>query len=88
MWRYIPGVNNPSKKLKTDEKRDRDKAYEKEERNRKFLDQWKIGRPWLIYDNDQELMRCSICVTHVKSDIDKKSSFVVGCSNLRLETIT
>ena len=44
MWRLLEGVSAPEvKKAKHDPK----KKYKRE---RKFLDNWREGREWLVYD--------------------------------------
>jgi len=31
---------------------------------RKFLEIWKVGRPWLRFDSINKLMTCDICIVH------------------------
>ena len=60
-------------------------AYE-EKRDRKFLDKWKFGRPWLCHDDTKKHMYCDVCRRHARPG-EKKSVFVAGCSSFKLESI-
>ena len=55
---------------------------------RAFKQEWKVGRPWLVYEKG--LMFCSICregklITAKGSE--KTNAFIAGTDNIKLETI-
>ena len=55
---------------------------------RVFKQEWKVGRPWLVYEKG--LMFCSICregklITAKGSE--KTNAFIAGTDNIKLETI-
>ena len=96
MWRFIEGVDNPSRKRKLDEvdKRERDQKYDNESRKRDFLEPWKVNRKWLSFDKTKNAMFCTICCERATtgggtgSKTDQTSNFVTGCRNFRLESVT
>ncbi len=58
---------------------------------RRFKENWKIdkaGQPWswLNYDPTNHTMSCSLCHKHTK-DKQKRNPFVVGTTNMKLESI-
>ena len=55
---------------------------------RAFKQEWKVGRPWLVYEKG--LMFCSICregklITAKGSE--KTNAFIAGTDDIKLETI-
>ena len=55
---------------------------------RAFKQEWKVGRPWLVYEKG--LMFCSICregklITAKGSE--KTNALIAGTDNIKLETI-
>ena len=55
---------------------------------RAFKQEWKVGRPWLVYEKG--IMFCSICreaklITAKRSE--KTNAFIAGTDNIKLETI-
>ena len=48
----------------------------------RFNQKWTIGRDWLEYDAEKNLMFCRICL---KAKVD--NSFTSGCGSLKLENI-
>ena len=96
--KYVEGAvpGKPIKKKKDPEvsKSQRNKDYELK-RERKFNPSWKEGRPWLLYDDNENVMKCSICTTQYgegsqsdQSNLKGQNSFLKGCSNFRLTTIS
>ena len=84
MWRYLQGVENPKRKQTPEEKKAKDREYEKK-RKRCFHDEWKEGRPWLRYDTDSHVMFCDYCMKgNMKGD---KNVFIKGCSNFKMEAM-
>ena len=86
----------PPKKAKTkEEKLQIQRKYEKEQRSRVFMEDWKQGREWLIFDKEKQTMTCSFCIEIIKPTLDKdvnlKKNYVFiseeGCTSLRLESI-
>jgi len=69
--------------------------YEERRPDRKFLDKWLVGRPWLLYDNDipdKSAMFCNWCIdynnTYVNNEFKKNmNTFITGCKNFRFSTI-
>ena len=92
MWRFIEGVDNPSRKQNRDEidKRERDQKYDNESRKHGFLEPWKVNRMWLSLDKTRNAMFSTICCE--RATTGKKTyqtnNFVTGCRNFRLESVT
>ncbi|XP_046542299.1 zinc finger protein 862-like [Haliotis rubra] len=64
----------------------KNKKYDTEKRQRKFISSWKTLYPWVVHDEEQNVMRCEICVKF--PDIcakNRKHAFVDGCNNFRLD---
>ena len=69
MWRYYDNVDQPpAKKVKTPvQRKETQKKYEEGGRKRSFLDPWKVGRDWLVWEETEEgagsgVMRCRVCL--------------------------
>ena len=79
--KYVEGAV-PGKPLK--QKKDADVAQKSKEyeskRERKFNPSWKQGRPWLEYDVDEKIMKCSLCISQYGGG--EGSDLNVSCSNL------
>jgi hypothetical protein len=45
---------------------------------------WKKGRPWLMYDNKKNVMKCSFSTS--RND-NISSAFITGCNRFRIENI-
>ena len=91
MRKYLTGVKTLSEKEKKDqtEKQRKDylTSYESQKRKRGVLPRWKIDRPWLRVETneEQDIMFCDYCINAgISSD---KSMFVKGSSSIRLESI-
>ena len=55
-----------------------------------FIEELKVGRPWLKYDSSKGLMYCEICCgqnIQTKRGKLKESAFVKGCSNMKQEAV-
>ena len=86
MWQYFDGVKPPAskkRKLTDDEKRERDRAYDKDKRKRDFQDAWKKDRPWLYWDQENKRMFCEYCRQFPKF-VGASCNFVSGCTNVKL----
>ena len=89
MRKYLTGVKTLSEKKDQTEKQHKDylTSYESQKRKRGVLPRWKIDRPWLRVETneEQDIMFCDYCINAgISSD---KSMFVKGCSSIRLESI-
>ena len=90
MWKFLNVSKPEAKKRKTsDELRESQNDYDKNKRERKFKDSWQKEIPWLLYDQNHELMYCKPCrstfsslsKSKVKESIsnpDKYSKYVGG----------
>jgi hypothetical protein len=84
--KYYQGAN-PGKKRKNatpseEEKKLQQQKYEERRPDRKFLDKWLVGRPWLLYDNDIPDK------SYVNNEFKKNmNTFIAGCKNFRFSTI-
>lgn len=91
MWKYIQGARPPpakiSKLISSEEKKNQAKIYEHEKRKRKFIEAWRSGRDWLSFDQENNVMSCTWCKSYSLRDVDKKSNFVVGCTNFKLDAV-
>ncbi len=82
---------------KDKEKRIKTESYEKDKRHRSFNRQWLKEKPWLVYDEENSVMKCSWCIQESelnqcnkkKTDGLKgpKSQFVTGSANFKYGTI-
>ena len=64
----LPGKKPQKRKAEADkllEKKEKSKRYEAE-RQRSFKDTWKIGREWLLFDSTEGVMKCQVCISHLK----------------------
>lgn len=88
MWRYLPGVSQPSKRKRNDDDEEDEVRPQRTPSKRKFSEKWRFGdngaeRDWLKYDDDAKLMSCSVCRQYAKDN----NSFVSGCKSMKLESI-
>jgi hypothetical protein len=49
----------------------------------KFLESWKLNRPWLRHDPSQNLMFCDICIKAQVANV-----FTAGCDMFKKEAVT
>ena len=66
----------------------RSKVYERQKRQRKFIDSWKLGRPWLKTDNRK--IWCSYCSSYYKKVgmVGQRSeAFIRGSNTMKLPAI-
>jgi len=87
MWRHIKGVSNPNKR-KNDDKKDKDKTYNKEYESLKrqrtaMMTKWEVGRPWLEISECGLKMICRSC----KKYSQKESQFISGCGSKKLDSV-
>jgi len=52
-------------------------------KNGKFIQSWKINRPWLRFDSKQNLMFCDICIQAQVTNV-----FTTGCEMMKKESVT
>ncbi|KAJ8043864.1 hypothetical protein HOLleu_11154 [Holothuria leucospilota] len=83
MWRFLSGVEPPSKKQKVD-KKVRDKEYE-QKRERKFQSGWRDKFSWVRHENNT--MFCAICRNY--PDLARvDGAFYKGTTNYMLQSLT
>ena len=95
MWRFGIGAAPPKKqKLDSTEKKESDKLYEINKRQRTFIQSWTSGRPWLRYEKASNTMFCDMCIKYdvtskhrINKDSSNKSTFVTGCQTMKLHYI-
>lgn len=90
----VPGMKRKASESDTEAKRkERQKRYEESRPDRKFIESWKKGRPWLIYNVENKQMTCDICVkfygstSNTNQNLRGQNKFITGCSNLKISTI-
>ena len=88
MDEWILETTRPQKHVKfLEQHKDYLTSYESQKRKRGVLLHWKIDRPWLRVETneEQDIMFCDYCINAgISSD---KSMFVKGCSSIRLDSI-
>jgi hypothetical protein len=52
----------------------------------KFYTAWQAGRPWLLYDNAQNVMFCAACRKYAVLD-ERQKALVKGTDTFKVETI-
>ena len=85
------GKKDPSKPSSEDRKKTKrlnDAVYDQSKRKRCFQEAWKVGRPWLYYDPEQDLMFCQLCKVNKHGHAEVKGSFVVGTSSFQHTSVT
>ena len=91
---FFGGKPPPSKKRslneeeRVEEKKARDKRYDKDQRQRKPVKEWFVKYPWLTTEekNGDTYLFCKVCKENEHGD--PSSNFVKsGCNNIRLEAI-
>ena len=97
--KYVEGAI-PGKPLKRQsseaEGKTKKQKYEENRAPRKFNPSWKLGRPWLQYDQSKGSMTCSFCASESAKNVVMKTPnpqstpnpFVNGCYNMRLSAVT
>lgn len=87
--------NDESKVTKETNKKIKTEQYEKGKRPARTFDpQWLDKRTWLQYDQEANIMKCSLCVEKYGSVIDADPSksakypFVSGSTNFKASTLT
>ena len=90
LMRFYPGAN-PGKKRKQiendDEKQKKEQEYEKNRPNRKFSTKWQTERPWLVFNEERNVMECTTFIEFFQSD-KISNPFISSCSNLRSSAVT
>ena len=85
---WILETTHPQKHVKfLEQRKDYLTSYESQKRKQGVLLHWKIDRPWLRLETneEQDIMFCDYCINAgISSDI---SMFAKGCSSIRLESI-
>jgi hypothetical protein len=57
-----------------------------QKRSRSFQLHWTTDRPWLRYNEHDQMMFCTFCESQFK-DKTGTGKFVTGCNNFRIDTI-
>ena len=89
MGHYLQDVLSPKQKQTTEEQKSQDQSYE-ERHKRAIRDDWKVNRPWLRVEtnaNGDEVMFCDFCVCVKPRISSDKTSFVKGCTILKLKSL-
>jgi hypothetical protein len=63
--RYFEGATPKRKLHKQTNDKNSKKNYEKD-RKHKFQSSWVVNRPWLMYNEDEGILTCSVCKTKFK----------------------
>ena len=99
--KYTPGAKPGVKVKRASESEAEQKLkrqlYENEKRpERTFDTKWKVGRPWLVYEEETGTMKCSVCVEYgpkpcqnVNSfkNLKQKNHFITGSKNFKSSTV-
>ena len=54
MWQFLPNFKPPPKKKSAEGKKEANRRYEKELRERNFQESWKMGQEWFEYTESEE----------------------------------
>ena len=68
-------------------KRATDRTYDQSKRQRSFQTSWKIGRPWLEYDEGKGLLSCTLCKLNKYKLADQTSLYVTGAKCLQISSV-
>ena len=84
--KFFGGKEPPDKKTKISDEDKKQHAidYETNQRNRKFIESWKDGRPWLDFDTVNGALKCNFCTKYCPS---RDNNFVVGTKDLKIFVI-
>ena len=87
------GKKDPNKATITEEerrkaKREHDNEYDRGKRKRHFQESWKVGRPWMEYDDSQHVMFCKLCRDNKYGHAEEKGSFVVGTNSFQHTSVS
>ena len=100
--KFVPGAR-PGKRVAPSKpnlkRKEPDTTADSEARpktSRKFVETWKVGRPWLSYNADSNTMQCTYCkkyedeiLTNTKMrQFTKETSMIDGSANFRKSVIT
>ena len=99
MLRYYSGAvpGKPKRKQTNndnslEQKRARCKLYE-EKRKRVFCSSWLTNRSWLKYDDENEVMTCTLCIKHCRESAESsknirgQGTFITGSYNLKKSAV-
>ena len=62
LLRFYPGVTPVEKRKQIendDEKQKKKQEYEKNRSDRKFPSKWQTERPWLVFNEEKNMMTCT-----------------------------
>jgi hypothetical protein len=57
VWNFIEGVEKPPER---GNKRVNDNNYDANKRVRSFQDSWRRDYPWLVHDEENDVMKCEV----------------------------
>lgn len=58
-----------------------------EKSTRKFMSDWTVGRPWLRFENEEQLMYCDVCQKFDTTRGRIKNAFICGTNNFRSSAV-
>jgi len=64
-----------------------------EKRKRVFCSSWLTNRSWLKYDDENEVMTCTLCIKHCRESAESsknirgQGTFITGSSNLKKSAV-
>ena len=81
------GTSSRGKRRSNNDQSQSDNESAKKKRQRGFLPVWKIGRPWLIYDEEKSVMFCEMCRTNKYGHADPRGLFVKGSTSFQYTSV-
>ena len=91
--RYVEGaIPGKKQKHKQTDNKEKTKKYEENRPTRKFNSKWMEGRSWLVFDELENNMKCSLCIEYGDSssstcNLKGQNKFLTRCTNYRISTI-
>ena len=74
---------------KKESTREKSRKYEREGRERVFLEKWKQGRDWLQFvDGVMTCKDCKLYYVKLNRPVQGHNSFIKGCTNLKISAIS
>ena len=85
----IPGGKRKAGAVTGGDKREKSRKYEREGRERVFLEKWKEGRPWLQFEDGAMTCKdCKLYYEKLNRPVQGHNSFIKGCTNLKISAIS
>ena len=77
-------ASNETEETQTDHECSDEESQPKSKKKKSaYHKSWETQYPWLLYDKEHDLMKCTLCIR-----ANKCNSFTVGTNNFRTSTIT